>query len=404
MAYIRRAGSAQASRCLDSARPGRAQCSTPLGSGRPGFGLYASAGQGGLDVRRLAFIAMTVLGCCRGALAADIVETPVDPPTAPVVAPMPRESGRLTIIEENDALMPNPTDRWYTQGFELNYLSAPIAGTGVAAFLPSTYLNPGSFRTQRFELIFGQSIFTPANLRLNPPDPTDRPYAGWMFGGAGLYQETDRHSLDHVELLVGVVGPAALGEQVQNGFHTLISGINSQVAAAGWGSQLKNEPGVVLSYEHKWRVDAPLGGGFSVDFIPEVGGSLGNVFTYGEASAMLRFGQNLKADYGPARMRPSLSGTTWFDPSQLEGPLGWYLFVGAQGRAVARNVFLDGNTFVSSPSVRKETFVGDLSAGLSFFWSDLTKVDFVLTWRSKEFTAQAEPDRYGGVNISFKLP
>jgi lipid A 3-O-deacylase len=355
-------------------------------------------------VRRFAFTAMTVLGCCGSALAADLPMSPA-PATAPVVVPLPpQEAGRITIIEENDALMPKPTDRWYTQGFELNYLSPPIAGTGVAAFLPSTYLSPGSFRTQRFELIFGQSIFTPVNLRLNPPDPTDRPYAGWMFAGAGLYQETDRRSLDHVELLVGVVGSAALGEQVQNGFHDLISGINSQVTAAGWGSQLKNEAAVVLSYEHKWRWGAPLGGGFAVDVIPEIGGSVGNVFTYAEASAMLRFGQNLKADYGPARMRPALSGTTWFDPSQLEGPLGWYLFVGAQGRAVARNIFLDGNTFVASPRVTKETFVGDLSGGLSFFWSDLTKVDFVLTWRSKEFVTQSEPDRYGGVNISFKLP
>jgi lipid A 3-O-deacylase len=354
-------------------------------------------------VRRFAFTAMTVLGCCGSALAADLPMAPA-PATAPVVAPLPpQESGRFTLIEENDALMPNPTDRWYTQGLELNYLSAPIAGTGVAAILPSTYLDPGSFRTQRFELIFGQSIFTPQNLSLNPPDPRDRPYAGWMYAGAGLYQETDHHSLDHLQLLVGVVGPAALGEQVQNGFHKLISGINSQ-ATAQWSIQLKNEPGVVLTYEHKWRWGVPLGAGFGIDFIPDVGATVGNVFTYGEAGAMVRLGRNLNVDYGPARIKPATSGTTWFDPSQLQGPLGWYVFVGAQGRAVARNIFLDGNTFVTSPSIAKEPLVADLSGGISFFWSDLTKVDFVLTWRSKEFVTQTEPDRYGGVNISFKLP
>ena len=119
---------------------------------------------------------------------------------------------------------------------------------------------------------------------------------------------------------------------------------------------------------------------------------------------MLRLGQNLNADYGPARIKPALSGTTWFDPSQLQGPMGWYIFVGAQGKAVARNIFLDGNTFVASPSVTKETLVADLSGGVSFFWADLAKVDFVLTWRSKEFVGQPEPDRYGGVNISVKLP
>jgi len=355
-------------------------------------------------VRRLGFAALAVLGCCPGAFAADL-PADVPPATAPVVVKAPpAESGRFTLIEENDALMPRPTDRWYTQGLELNYLSAPITSPGVAAILPSTYLDPGSFRTQRFELVLGQSIFTPENLRLNPPDPTDRPYAGWLYAGAGLYQETDHHSLDHLQLLVGVIGPAALGEQVQNGFHDVISGINAQVTAAGWGSQLKNEAGVVLSYEHKWRWGMPLGGGFAVDFIPEVGGTVGNVFTYAEVGGMLRLGQNLNADYGPARIKPAMSGTTWFDPSQLQGPLGWYVFVGAQGKAVARNIFLDGNTFVASPSVTKETFVGDLSGGVSVFWADRAKLDFVLTWRSKEFVGQSEPDRYGGVNISFKLP
>ncbi len=88
---------------------------------------------------------------------------PPAPATVPVVAPAPPQgSGRFTLIEENDAFAyPNPTDRWYTQGLELNYLSAPIAGTGVAAFLPSSYLDPGSFRTQRFELVFGQAFSRP---------------------------------------------------------------------------------------------------------------------------------------------------------------------------------------------------------------------------------------------------
>jgi lipid A 3-O-deacylase len=355
-------------------------------------------------VRHIGLVALAVLGCCPGAFAADL-PADVPPATAPVVVKAPpAESGRITLIEENDALAPRPTDRWYTQGFELNYLSAPIPGTGFAALLPSSYLDPGSFRTQRFELVFGQSIFTPENVTLNPPDPRDRPYAGWLYAGAGLYQETDRHSLDHLQLLLGVVGPAALGEQVQNGFHDLINGLVSQHTAAGWGSQLSNEPGVVLTYEHKWRWGTPIGSGLAVDVVPDIGVTVGNVFTYAETGGILRIGQNLNADYGPARIKPALSGTTWFDPSQLQGPVGWYFFVGAAGRVVARNIFLDGNTFVNSARVEKEPLVGDLSGGLSFFWADRAKLDFVLTWRSKEFVGQSEPDRYGGINIAFKLP
>ena len=81
-------------------------------------------------MRHVGLVALAVLGCCPGALAADLPAAVPVPATAPVVAPLPQESGRFTLIEENDALMPRPTDRWYTQGLELNYLSAPIAGTG----------------------------------------------------------------------------------------------------------------------------------------------------------------------------------------------------------------------------------------------------------------------------------
>ena len=148
----------------------------------------------------------------------------------------------------------------------------------------------------------------------------------------------------------------------------------------------------------------PLGGGFAVDVVPDVGVTAGNVFTYAEAGGIVRIGQNLNADYGPARIKPALSGTTWFDPSQLQGPIGWYFFVGGAGRAVARNIFLDGNTFVNSPRVQKEPLVADLSSGLSFFWADRAKLDLVVTWRSKEFVGQSAYDRYGGVNFSVKLP
>src|SRR5205085_1255499 len=117
-------------------------------------------------LRRLLLLAVAALGC-HHAVAADINIAPA-PETVAV-----SERGRITLIEENDALLPAQTDRWYTQGFALSYLSAPVAGPAFAWFFPSTWLRPEAPSSYRFEIIFGQSIFTPANLRINPPDPTD---------------------------------------------------------------------------------------------------------------------------------------------------------------------------------------------------------------------------------------
>jgi hypothetical protein len=354
-------------------------------------------------LRRLSLAAIASLAC-HGAFGADLNAlrpSLVAEPVAQQPPPVWPETGRITIIEENDALAPSPTDRWYTQGFELNYLSAPAANQSLDWLFPGNYFgNRGGVRSTRFEIVFGQSIFTPEQTHIVPPNPADRPYAGWLHGGFGLYQESGQYSLDHLRFEVGVVGPASLAKEVQNGFHSALG----QRGADGWAFQLKNEPGVMLSYDHRWRFAMPVGGGLSVDAIPEYGVTAGNVYTYGEAGLMVRIGQNLKADYGPARIQPALSGTTWFDPSQLQGSLGWYLFVGAQGRGVVRDIFLDGNTFESSPSVKKRPFVGDVSAGASIFWLDIAKLDFVFTMRSEEFAGQSQPSRFGGINLSFRLP
>ena len=58
------------------------------------------------------------------------------------------------------------------------------------------------------------------------------------------------------------------------------------------------------------------------------------------------------------RIEPSLPGSDFFEPT---GGFSAYVFAGVDGRAIARNLFLDGNTFEGSRSVNKMNLVGDLS-------------------------------------------
>jgi lipid A 3-O-deacylase len=262
----------------------------------------------------------------------------------------------------------------------------------------------GADRKRKYEwTVLGQSIFTPTNTLRVDPSGKDRPYAAWLYTGASLLQDTDHggyHTLENAELLMGVVGPAALGGVTQNDFHQFVG----DTAALGWNNQLQNEPGLMATYERKWRFQQPLIGNLAVDAIPEVGVTVGNVLTYGETGGMVRFGQNLAADYGADRIRPSLSGTGWFDPDQLDGDLGWYVFLGTQGRVVGHNIFLQGNTFASSAGVDEKPLVADFMGGASLFWSSSVRLDFTVTERSKEFYGQrGTPDRFGGLNLAFQL-
>ncbi|MBK8161301.1 MAG: lipid A deacylase LpxR family protein [Rhodospirillaceae bacterium] len=317
------------------------------------------------------------------------------------------EFGRITLTEENDSIV-FPTDRYYTQGFEFAYLGPDVASDSAFASPFSGLASIGIFGTpesegesggevsRRYQVIFGQSIFTPTDTDAEDPDPEDRPYAGWTYAGIGWVQDTDRRRLDNLELLVGIVGPAAQARPAQNDYHQFI-GVDT---ANGWDRQVHNEPGLMLSYERKYRFIQPLVGGFAVDAIPEAGVTLGNVMTYGEVGTMLRFGRNLEADYGPNRIRPSLSGTSYFNADYLEDPFGFYVYVGAQGRAVAQNIFLDGNTFRDSRSVDKEVFVGDITGGVALFWSNAIKLDAGFTYRTQEFEGQDDAAKFANINLT----
>ncbi len=311
-------------------------------------------------------------------------------------------AGQLSVLEENDSLFFN-SDKHYTQGIRGSYLSDPLppGDWRDKAFDAVPALFPSADRSERrFDWIFlGQSIFTPENLTLNPPDPHDRPYAAWLYTGGALLQQNG-DGLTGLELLIGVVGPAALGRQVQNDWHQFVVGIPG---GQGWHDQLKDEPALTVSYEKRWRVSLADFGGFGVDGVPATGITVGNVLTYGSIGGMLRFGRDLGVDYGPARIRPAPSGSDWFDPARIAAPLGWYFFFGAEGRAVARNAFLDGNSFASGPHVDKKPLVGDLTAGVALFWRDKVRLDVGLLTRTKEFYGQQGEGSYAGFRFAFGL-
>jgi lipid A 3-O-deacylase len=92
---------------------------------------------------------------------------------------------------------------------------------------------------RRYALFMGQSLFMPKNVQQQRPDPRDRPYAGWAYLGASLQQEGGGCTQENFEIDLGVVGPLALGDPVQQTWHRIIG----DAAAKGRGYQLHDEPG-----------------------------------------------------------------------------------------------------------------------------------------------------------------
>jgi len=301
--------------------------------------------------------------------------------------------GTFAFILENDTF--SGSDRYYTNGFLFAWASpsgAPPAWvSGTTAALAPFFPAGG---TPRWGLAFGQKKFTPDSTLLRDPDPKDRPYAGWLYTALTLSSNTDT-TLAVAELQLGIVGPSALGRAVQNTTHDILN-IDR---AYGWSHQLKDEPGVNLVLARQWRFNRPIDDDLSVGIVPSVAGSLGNVQTYGSLGLMARIGTALDADFGPPRARPVAAGSLFFEPGET---WGWYAFAGVEGRAVGRDISLDGNTWRDSRSVDRETFIGDASLGAALVMAR-SRLTATSTIRSKEFTTQREQAQFGSISLAFRF-
>lgn len=366
-----------------------------------------------IGARLAAAAASLALGLALGLVA--VAPRPAAAQPAPEVSSAFQLSGStFTLQVENDFFTgPFNRDRHYSSGLRANWLSPPVASTPdwLRAFtdLPESVLGFTDSRQagpvrRRFGISVGQSIYTPQNKAASVLLDNDRPYAAWLYVGLSLQtvrfdaskEVPDAIRQDLWELDLGVVGPWALGRQVQNGFHALIGDDQSN----GWRHQIHNEPGFNLTFERRWRVgrykliNHPLKLRF--DMVPVAGFTLGNVNTYATAGGIVRIGENLANDFGPPRIRPSLPGSESIDP---ESEFGWYLFAGASGEAVLRNITLDGNTFRNSASVDKKPFVGNLTAGLALFVGR-SRLTYTYVLRSKEFDGQKGFDQYGALTFT----
>lgn len=309
----------------------------------------------------------------------------------------------LSFSYEND-LIGDGQDKYYTSGVRMTYYNVntdvPPVIDDIAEAIPGFDINAttGTYFT------LGQNLYSPSDIRTSAPQDGDRPWAAWLYGSIGLATLTDDHT-DDVELTLGVVGPEALGEQTQKFIHSHITG---SPTPKGWRNQLDFEPGVILSWQRRWP-QGP-GGNWSVDFghnfrlnaEPNVNVSLGNIYTYAGTGMMLTFGpyQDTLQDT-PPRVKPAMSGTGYFDvPDQK---WSWYAFAGVDGRAVARNIFLDGNSFDSdSPSVDKKPLVADAFAGVAFTLYDY-RLSYTANYRTREFDGQPDETFFGSITLTTRF-
>lgn len=300
--------------------------------------------------------------------------------------------GIFSFVLENDLFY--NTDRRYTSGARFSYLTPKNGEPEWLRDLAYEVPMLAWHSDIRVEYALGQNMYTASNKLLRDPPADDRPYAGWLYGSVGVVARTGQ-VLDQFQVSLGVVGPASLAHETQDFIHSIVDSPEAQ----GWSKQLRNEPTLQLTYQRSWQSpEFRLPGGFGIDATPHAGAALGNVYDYANMGMMFRVGQNLPIDYGPPRVQPSLPGSGYFE--KAPGGFGWYLFAGVDGRAVAHNIFLDGNTFRDSRSVKKENYVGDAQFGLAMV-IDGVRLAYTHVLRTREYVGQDASDQFGAFSVSF---
>ena len=324
----------------------------------------------------------------------------VGQPQDKALAAGPQAPWTFRLYIENDGF--DSGDEYYTNGIKLNWLSPDFVGSvladdpswrgNVARWLPCMS-HPGTI--QNLAVFLGQNIYTPLDVDQTVLVVDDRPYAGWTYGGVAVHSRTGPR-LDILEIQLGVVGPLSMAEETQKFIHNF----KEFVIPNGWNNQLHNEPGLVLTAERRWRAwQAGRAGGWGAAAITRLGATLGNVATYANTGFEVRLGWNLPDDFGVSRIRPAGDSGAPAGERTNEQTRA-YLFGTGEGRLVLRDIFLDGNTFVSSHRIDKKPLVGDFAVGLCLAHGRYS-ISFAHIYRTREFDGQPQAHTYGSFVLSF---
>lgn len=309
------------------------------------------------------------------------------PAERPAVAP---DRGAISVVIENDLF--GGTDCNYTNGLRMEWVRPAEAFSPwlhrAARIQPFVDLKGADLRDG---FAVSHTLYTPRDITLAAPPADDHPYASHLslqwFATAAQENAENTVAID-----LGLIGPLAGGAIVQESWHQLLDGEEPR----GWDSQLHNELVFAVSGQRVHRYAGPTLAGLETDAMTHAGLTLGTLRTALSAGVTVRAGFDLDQAFAPPRLRPAIGSSSLYQPGQ--GAAG-FLFVGIGGYGVARDVFLDGNTYRDSARVAKNSAVADLQAGVEVH-AGRYRAAFTYVVRTEQFQGQDGVQKFGAISLS----
>ena len=254
----------------------------------------------------------------------------------------------IGIQSDNDGFLAHGSDRYYTNGIFIHYRHALDASRN------SSLAN----KVLGFES--GQKIFNPISGAIPDARYDDRPFAGYLYAGSSLNLLYKNESNLKLTARLGVIGPAAGGEPVQNFVHKTFGFYKP----AGWQYQVRNDVELNLSAEY----NALLARASWVDVSLASYGSLGTGFINAGAGPMLRFGNfNQLFQSVSTQSTASRSGTGLLHKQEI------FLYYKPQANITGYDATVQGSIFKDHPEPDTQEITRSIK---NFVFSNQLGIDY----------------------------
>ena len=246
----------------------------------------------------------------------------------------------LRIYEDDDFIniRGQGTDDAYTNGTRIDffYTKKKTGRKLIDRLLPTA----GDSSIDVFGWGAMEVMYTPDNIADPDYQPNDYPWSGGLFATHTLYSYNPRKKYDlQTELVGGIMGPAALGKQLQTSVHRLIK---CQLPM-GWSHQFRDAPLLNINFTAEKQLAA------AGSFLEVIGGAQASAGTMLNGLAvypLIRIGKMTPYFHGYLGQY-SATGT---GQNRRRG-FQFYFIVRPEAELVITNALLEGGVFTSNPNI-----------------------------------------------------
>lgn len=178
----------------------------------------------------------------------------------------------IGFISDNDLYTSSKNDMYYTNGLEIFY-----------RFLSKNENEKINKKITEFRI--GQYIYNPRFINKEAVLENDRPFTAYLFAEAGRSFFYESESVLKTDFQLGYMGPNALGEETQEGFHKLIG----YKTVYGWENQLHNAFAVQAHVMYSKKLFPAKHNDF-IDLHFQSEANLGTIFTGVSTGFLTRIG------------------------------------------------------------------------------------------------------------------